>query len=316
MSILGFFKDSAKSGFAHDSTAEEITKSLDLSGQTILVTGCNSGLGKETMRALCARGARVVGAARTLDKATLACRQAPGEAFPVACDLSEPVSIRAAVTSVRRMGFPLDAIIANAGIMAPPKLERKYGCELQFLTNHVGHHQLVSGLLHQLADTGRVVVLSSSLHSKAPPEGIPFDNLSGEKGYAPWTAYGQSKLANLLFAKHLAIRLPKRGQTANAVHPGVIRTNLQRHLGPVMRTMFASVGPLFLKSVEQGAATQCYVAVHPATAAISGEYFADCNVAQPSRNGQDAALAAKLWEKTEEIIAGLSDRPSLTGGCS
>ena len=188
MSILGFFKDSAKSGFAHDSTAEEITKSLDLSGQTILVTGCNSGLGKETMRALCARGARVVGAARTLDKATLACRQAPGEAFPVACDLSEPVSIRAAVTSVRRMGFPLDAIIANAGIMAPPKLERKYGCELQFLTNHVGHHQLVSGLLHQLADTGRVVVLSSSLHSKAPPEGIPFDNLSGEKGYAPWTA--------------------------------------------------------------------------------------------------------------------------------
>ncbi len=305
MSVLAFFKRTGKSGFGRASTTDQVTNGLDLSGQTILVTGCNSGLGRETMRALCARGARVMGAARTLRKATTACKQVPGEALPVACDLSEPASVRAAVAIVRQMGHPLDAIIANAGIMALPKLERQYGYELQFFTNHVGHHLLVTGLLDQLADTGRVVMLSSGLHTAAPPEGIQFDNLSGEKGYAPWTAYGQSKLANLLFAKHLATRLPKPGQTANAVHPGVIRTNLQRRLGLGMRAVFVAVGPLFLKTVPQGAATQCYVAVHPAAASVRGEYFADCNLAQPSRNGQDAGLAAKLWEKTEDILTGL-----------
>lgn len=306
MSILGVFKGHGKSGFGYDSTAEEVTEALDLSGQTILITGCSSGLGQEAMRALCARGARVIGAARSIEKATTACCQVPGEALPVACDLSEPVSVRAAAARVRQTGLPLDAIIANAGIMALPKLRRKYGYELQFLTNHIGHHLLVTGLLDQLADTGRVVMLSSSLHTKAPPAGIEFDNLSGEKGYAPWAAYGQSKLANLLFAKHLATRLPKPGQTANAVHPGVIRTHLQRNLGPGLRVAFSIFAPLLLKSVSQGAATPCYVAVHPTTASIRGEYFVDCNIAQPSNSGSDAALASKLWEKTEEIIAWLS----------
>ena len=243
MSILGVFKGHGKSGFGYNSSAGEITEGLDLSGRTILITGCSSGLGQETMRTLCARGARVIGAARSIEKAIMACNQAPGEALPLACDLSEPASVRAAVTSVRRLGFPLDAIIANAGIMALPTLQQKYGVELQFLTNHIGHHLLVTALLDQLADTGRVVMLSSGLHTKAPPAGIEFDNLSGEKGYAPWTAYGQSKLANLLFAKHLATRLPKPGQTANAVHPGIIRTQLQRNLGSGMRAASAGGPP-------------------------------------------------------------------------
>ena len=306
MSILGFLKGSGKSGFGYDSTTEDVTEGLDLAGRTILVTGCNSGLGQETMRALCARGATVIGAARSIEKATAACNHVRGHAFPVACDLSEPASVRATLACVRQTGRPLDAIIANAGVMALPKLERKYGYELQFLTNHVGHHLLVTGLLDQLADTGRVVMLSSSLHTKAPPAGIEFDNLSGEKGYAPWTAYRQSKLANLLFAKHLATRLPKPGQSANAVHPGVVRTDLGRFLSPLMRALYATAGPLFFKSIPQGAATQCYVAVHPAAASVRGEYFADCNLAGPSRHAQDAALAAQLWDKTEEIITGLS----------
>ena len=306
MSILGFFKGNGKSGFGYDSTTADVTDCLDLSGQTILITGCSSGLGQETMHALCARGARVIGAARSIEKATTACNQVPGEALPVACDLSEPASVRAAMASIKQMGYPLNAIIANAGIMAPSKLRQKYGYELQFFTNHVGHHLLICGLLDQLADTGRVVMLSSSLHSRAPREGIEFDNLSGEKSYAPWTAYGQSKLANLLFARHLATRLSKRGQTANAVHPGVIATNLQRHLGVSMRVAFSVIEPLLFKSVAQGAATPCYVAVHPTTASISGEYFVDCNIAQPSNSASDATLANKLWEKTEKIIAALS----------
>lgn len=305
MSFLGFFKRSGKSGFGYNSTTADVTAGLDLAGRTMLVTGANAGLGQETVRALSARGARVIGAARTLDKATTACDLAPGDTLPLACDLSEPVSVRAAVASVAQMGYSLDAIVANAGIMAPPKLRQKYGYELQFLTNHIGHHMLIAGLLDRLADGGRVVMLSSDLHTKAPREGIQFDNLSGEKGYAPWTAYGQAKLANLLFARHLATRLPKRSQAANAVHPGVIRTHLQRHLGPGVRALFRLLGPLFLKTVAQGAATQCYVAAHPRVASIRGEYFADCNVALSSSHGRDATLAAKLWEKTEEIVAGL-----------
>lgn len=306
MSILGLLKGDGKSGFGYDSTTTDVTAGLDLAGRTILVTGCNSGLGQETLSALCGRGARVIGAARTLEKATAACGRVSGETFPVACDLSEPVSVRAAVASVNLMGYALDAIIANAGIMAPPTLQQKYGYELQFLTNHIGHHLLITGLLDQLADAGRVVMLSSSLHRRAPRDGIEFDNLSGEKGYAAWSAYGQSKLANLLFARCLATRLPKPGQTANAVHPGVVVTNLQRHLGASMRVAFSVIKPLLLKSIAQGAATQCYVAVHPAAASINGEYFADCNIAQSSKNAQERVLARKLWEKSEEIVAYLS----------
>ncbi len=305
MSVVGIFKRTGASGFGYNSTADQVTQGLDLGGRTVLVTGCNSGLGRETMRVLCARGARVIGAARTLEKAAAACNDAPGEALPLACELSEPASVRAAIAHMRRLGTPLDAVIANAGIMALPKLVQKHGYELQFLTNHVGHHLLVTGLLDRLADTGRVVMLSSGAHRMAPPEGIQFDNLSGEKGYTPWTAYGQSKLANLLFARHLATRLAKPGQTANAVHPGVIGTRLSRHLHPVPRAVFSAIGPLFLKSVAQGAATQCYVAVHPATAAQRGQYFADCNVAASSPAGADASLAAALWERTEAILANL-----------
>lgn len=316
MSILGIVKGRGKSGFGYGSTAEEVTAGLDLSGRTILITGCNSGLGQEAMRVLCARGARVMGAARSIEKATAACAQIAGEALPIACDLSEPASVRAAVARVRQMGFPLDAIIANAGIMAPPKLQRKHGYELQFLTNHIGHHLLITGLLDRLADTGRVVMLSSGLHTKAPAAGIEFDNLSGEKSYAPWAAYGQSKLANLLFANHLATRLPRPGQSANAVHPGVIRTHLQRNLGPGLRAAFSVFGPLLFKSVSQGAATPCYVAVHPATASIRGKYFVDCNIAQPGRLAQDAALAAKLWEKTEAIVAGWLTGPTASSRSS
>ncbi len=305
MSILGFFKGNGKSGFGYNSTTTDVTSGLDLSDRTILVTGCNAGLGQETLGALCARGARVIGAARTLDKAAAACALVSSKALPVACDLSEPASVRAAVEGVKQMGYALDAIIANAGIMAPPQLQQKYGYELQFFTNHVGHHLLITGLLGQLADRGRVVMLGSSLHRRAPREGIEFENLSGEKGYAAWSAYGQSKLANLLFARHLATRLPKPEQTANAVHPGVIATNLQRHLGAGARVAFSVIEPLLLKNIAQGAATQCYVAVHPATASIRGAYFADCNVAQASKHAQDTALAEKLWEKTEEIVVGL-----------
>lgn len=305
MSLYELFKPKGPSGFGYGSTAEQVTEGLSLAGKTFLVTGCNSGLGEETLRVLVMRGARVVGTARTVEKAKQACAAVGGQTVPLACELSDPASVRACVESVKQAGITLDAIICNAGIMALPTLQKDHGYESQFFTNHIGHFILVTGLLDQLTETGRVVMLSSAAHVQAPKVGIEFDNLDGSKGYGAWRNYGQSKIANLLFAKELSRRFQGTGKTANAVHPGVIRTNLGRHMNPVANFVFGLVGPLGLKSVPQGAATQVYVATNPALSKTTGAYFADCNVAKPRPDANDEALAKKLWEESEKIVARL-----------
>jgi WW domain-containing oxidoreductase len=301
MSLVTLFARRGPSGFGAGSTAEDVSAGLDLAGRRILVTGCNSGLGLETCRVLALRGASVIGAARTSEKASAAVGPMGGQG--VACELSEPASVRGAVAALRE-GPPLDAIVCNAGIMALPERQVAHGVELQLFTNHVGHFLLVTGLLSRLAPDGRVVVLSSAAHKSAPAEGIRLDDLGAERAYSAWTAYGQAKLANLLFARELARRLPA-GQRANAVHPGVIATALARSMNPVMQAAWAAAGPLVLKSIPQGSATQTWAAVAPGAAALQGEYLADCNVAASSRAGADLQLAARLWEKTEEIVARL-----------
>lgn len=305
MSFYSLFASKGPSGFGYTSTAKEVTAGLSLEGKTILVTGCNSGLGQEAVRVLTGRGARVVATARSAEKAEAACRSFSGKTIPLACELAEPASVRACVEAVKQKGITLDAIIGNAGIMALPKLRQAYGYELQFFTNHIGHFILITGLLEQLAADGRVVMLSSSAHRMAPGGGIEFDNLSGEKRYWSWRAYGQSKFANLLFAKELARRFAGTKKTANAVHPGSINTNLTRHMGTVSTFFADHFGPLFLKSVSQGAATEVFAAVHPAAAGINGAYFADCNVAKCRRDADDPVLAKKLWDVSERIVAEL-----------
>jgi NAD(P)-dependent dehydrogenase (short-subunit alcohol dehydrogenase family) len=165
---------------------------------------------------------------------------------------------------------------------------------------------LVTGLLDQLSDTARLVIVSSDAHRFAPAEGINFRNLSGERGYGPWAAYGQSKLANILFVKELARRLLGTGKTANALHPGVINTNLPRSSSVLVRAAYRIGEPLVLKSIPQGAATHCYVAVHPNVDGISGEYFSHCNIARPIAIANDSALASRLWEETETIVSRLA----------
>jgi WW domain-containing oxidoreductase len=273
------------------------------------LTGCTSGLGREALRVLTLRGARVVGTARTLDGARAACEGVAGLTVPLACELADPTSVRACIAAVWRAGIKLDAIICNAGIMALPRLQLAHGYELQFFTNHIGHFMLVTGLLDRLADGGRVVMLSSMGHHAAPREGIDFDNLGGARGYSPWRSYGRAKLANLLFAKELARRFAGTSRTANAVHPGIISTGLARN-NPLAAVAYALTGPLAQKSIPQGAATEVFVAVHPAAAAVSGRYFADVNVARPSAHAEDVALAARLWDVSEQIVARLPARPS------
>ena len=306
MSILALLKGKGPNGFGYRTTAEEVTAGMGLRGRTILVTGCTSGLGRETARVLALRGARVVGTGRTVESAREACAALAGDFLPLACELSEPASVRACVDAVKGDGARLDAVICNAGIMALPELRQAHGYELQFFTNHIGHFMLVTGLLDRLTTDGRVVVVSSDAHRRAPRAGIELDNLSGARGYAGWRNYAQSKLANILFTKELARRLAGTGRTANALHPGVILTNLARSMSVVVRSALRTAAPLFLKTVAQGAATECYLATSPAVAGVTGAYFADCNPAQPSAIAGDAALAARLWEESERIVAGLA----------
>ena len=288
------------SKFDKSSTAEDVTEGLDLRGQTWLVTGCNSGLGLETTRVLALRGAHVIGLARTAKKAADAFAELGIEGTPVACELGDLDSVRAAVSTVKDLAT-LDGIIANAGIMALPELQQINGFERQFYVNHMGHFVLVTGLLDRLTDAGRVVMLSSAAHRMAE-RGIELDNLSGEDDYQPWRMYGRSKLANILFAKSLAKRFEGSARTANSLHPGVIQTNLARHIENPEK-MFEQWAPM-MKTVPQGAATQVYVATRPELADVSGKYFSDCAVTAPKApDVDDDAKAEALWAKSVEIAA-------------
>jgi len=284
----------------------QVTEGLDLSGMTAFITGCNSGLGYETMRVLSLRGANIIGAARTLEKAQTACASIDGPATPVVCELSDLESIQACGKQVQAMGMPIDMLILNAGIMALPELEQVNGLEKQFYVNHIGHFALTSYLLGQVvaAPQGRVVVVSSSGHSFAPDDGIEFDNLSGEREYSPWKMYGTSKLANGLFALSLTEKLAGTNATANAIHPGIINTNLGRHFPWYQRIAASLFGWAFMKSTEAGAATQTYVATAPALAGYSGYYFADCNPIMPDPRMLNPQQAEELWAVSEEICAG------------
>lgn len=302
MSFFAMFKSTGPTGFGYASTAEEVSEDMSLAGQTILVTGCNSGIGQETCRVLSLRGALVLGTARTKEKAMAACSAFPGRAIGYACELSEPSSVRQCVAAIKADGHRLDAIICNAGIMMLPKLKKAHGYELHFFTNHIGHFMLVTGLLDRLEDTGRVVMLSSEGHRQAPVGGIAFDNLSGDQGYRPLTAYGQSKMANLLFAKELQRRFAGTGKSAYAVHPGVVSTNLARNLAPLAKRLLTLIGPLFLKTVGEGAATEVFAAVNAKARSLAGNYLLDSNVATPRADAEDAALALRLWTRSEKIV--------------
>ncbi len=289
--------------FGAKSTADEVTQGIDLTGKTALVTGGNSGLGLETMRVLAGHGAHVICAARTIEKAQEACAGIQGKTTPVAIELTDFPSIVAGTDAVRALGIPIDMLILNAGIMNLPELEQVYGLEKQFVTNHLGHFIVGNRLLPQVqaAPQGRVVVLSSSGYMWAPEAGIEFDNLSGERDYKPNKMYGQSKLANYLYVRQLAKNVAGTPTTANAVHPGVIQTNLGRNFPQWQQVAAKLIGWTFMKSVEAGTATTCYVATAPALATVSGYYFADCNPEVPEGPMQNDALAAQLWQVSTEL---------------
>ena len=289
--------------FDANATADEVTRGVDLSGKTILVTGVTSGIGLETMRVLALRGAHVIGTGRTLDRARAACASVTGQTTPLMLELTDYRSVVACAESVRALSLPIDVLVCNAGVMAIQTHEQVDGVEKQLATNHLGHFLLVSHLIDRVnaAPQGRVVVVSSHALQWASPAGIEWDNLSGSRDYDPNRAYGQSKLANALFSLELSRRLSGTGTTSNALHPGVVDTNLFRHV-PRSLSGFRGVFSPPKRTVEQGAATSCYVATAPMLSGVTGNFFADCNPIVPDPRALDREAAARLWTVSEQLL--------------
>lgn len=313
--------------FDEYSTTDEVLGSTDLRGWRFLITGVSAGLGVETARALAARGADVVGAARDLDKAhraTDAVRAAAassgGSLELVALDLASLASVRACADTLLSAGRPLNVVIANAGVMACPFGRTVDGFETQFGTNHLGHFVLVNRVAGLLKDGGRLVNLSSAGHRYAD---VDLEDPNFERTpYAEFTAYGRSKTANALFAVGFDRRHRSRGVRATAVHPGGIQTELSRHMSPEAgEKLIASINeaqakaglpPFRFKTIPQGAATSVWAAVIASAEEIGGRYCEDCHVASfvdnpgvrggVQRYALDADRAEALWAKSEEMV--------------
>jgi len=295
-----------QSRFDDDSTAEDVTEGLDLNGKIAVVTGCNSGIGFETMRVLALRGAYVIGTGRTVEKAQAACKQVRGLTTPVALELSSFDSVAACAEVIRGLKVPIDMLICNAG-MRGGEHQQVNSVEQHFAVNHLGHFLLVNHLIDRMyfADQGRVVVVGSrAAYRSAPDEGIEFDNISGERDYNVGKAYAHSKLANSLFSLELAQLLKGTRITSNSLHPGIINTNIVRNESAFRRKAWGLITSVSGKDLAQGAATSCFVATSPSLGSTSGAYFEDCNAVTVGgpHHLLDRQMAADLWMLSESLV--------------
>ncbi len=281
-------------------------------GRTAIVTGANTGIGFEIARALAAKGARVLLACRDGNKAADAIaridggREQGGETEYLHLDLANLASVREAAETAAKEKR-IDMLVNNAGVMMPPFSTATAGCELQFAVNHLGHFAFTSLLLEKLAEEGGRVVMQSSIAHRGA--NIDFDNLDGSKGYDKTTFYGQSKLANLLFANELNRRLRKAGSSVSALasHPGIAASELTRHIKG--GKLFSSIVGTVLNTSEEGALPALQAATDPA--AEGGDYYGPYGFketrgkssgrAVQSKRAQDEELAARLWDKSVEL---------------
>jgi NAD(P)-dependent dehydrogenase (short-subunit alcohol dehydrogenase family) len=317
--------------FGATSTTDEVLSGVNLQGQRILVTGVSAGLGVETARALVAHGADVVGAARDLKKAEAATTPvrtdaaAGGGSFElVVLDLASLKSVRACADELLAKGQFFDVIIANAGVMATPFGHTADGFETQFGTNHLGHFVFINRIAPLLRKGSRLINLSSAGHRFS---NVDLDDPNFERTpYEPFVAYGRSKTANILFAVAFDRRHCGRGVRAAAVHPGVIETELARHVDPArIQAMIDQISkeratdgkePFQWKTVPQGAATSVWAAVVAPADEIGGKYCENCHVGDVVADSAtisgvregvrsyalDPNNAEALWKKSEEMV--------------
>lgn len=311
------------SPFGHGSTALEVVEGIDLTGRRAVVTGGYSGLGLETVRALVSAGAHVIVPARRPDVASDATAEFGSKVQVAKLDLSDIASARAFAADVIENGQPLDILINNAGIMACPETRVGPGWELQFATNHLGHFAMTMGLMSALMKSAapRVVSLSSAAHKRSD---IHWDDIHFQNGtYEKWTAYGQAKTANALFALGLHQKYGGDGLLATSVHPGGIMTPLQRHLPNEEMMAFGwtdADGNLteqaakIFKSPAGGASTSVWCATSDLLEGSGGVYCEDCDIADLQTEESprfvhvapwavDDESALRLWDMTEQMLA-------------
>ncbi|XP_035672294.1 retinol dehydrogenase 13-like isoform X1 [Branchiostoma floridae] len=290
-----------------------------MDGKTVIITGANTGIGKVTARDMAQRGARVILACRSLEKAEEAAkeiRSQTGNKNVVVhkLDLASLTSVRQFAKVINDAEPRLDVLINNAGVMGCPRWETEDGFEMQFGVNHLGHFLLTNLLLDLLKKSApsRVVTVSSLGH--AFTSGIDFDDINYEKDYDKGESYRRSKLANVLFSGELARRLEGTGVTSNSLHPGVIYTELHRYqeelihgaegaqLSKVANKVIEGFVGIFGKTWEEGAQTTICCAVAEEWQNTTGLYFSDCVPKEPSAAGMDDEAAARLWDVSERMV--------------
>nr|XP_040020360.1 LOW QUALITY PROTEIN: retinol dehydrogenase 13 [Gasterosteus aculeatus aculeatus] len=288
--------------------------STRLDGKTVLITGANTGIGKETSRDVARRGARVVMACRDLTRAEQAAediRQSTGNGNVVIrhLDLASVYSVTQFAKDFMDGEDRLDILINNAGVMMCPRWLTEDGFETQLAVNHLGHFLLTNLLLPRLKTSApsRVVTVSSVAHQGGH---IDFDDLfASRKPYSSLESYRQSKLANVLFTRELSRRLTGSGVSSFCLHPGVIRTELGRHVEgwfPMLGALLRLPSLLLMKTPTQGCQTTVYCAVTPGLEGQSGRYFSDCAEKEAAPEGRDDFAARKLWEESARLV-GLKD---------
>ncbi|MFD8819075.1 SDR family NAD(P)-dependent oxidoreductase [Streptomyces sp. NPDC059627] len=299
--------------FGFSSTAAEVAAGIDLTGRRAVVTGASSGIGAETARALASTGAEVTLAVRDPaagERVAKDIGETTGnrQVRVAQLELTDPASVAAFAAAWQG---PLHILVNNAGVMACPEQYTEQGREWQFATNHLGHFALATGLHGALAADGaaRIVVVSSTGHQRSP---VVWDDIDfAFRPYDPWLAYGQSKTANVLFAVEATRRWAADGITANALMPGAIYTNLQRHTGG---RGSGQVPAELIKTTEQGAATSVLLATSPLLEGVGGRYFDDCAESEVvdrrtgtlhgvARYAVDPDNARRLWDLSEDLLA-------------
>ncbi|XP_077139049.1 retinol dehydrogenase 13 isoform X2 [Ranitomeya variabilis] len=284
---------------------------VKIEGKTVIVTGANTGIGKETALELANRGGRIIMACRDMGKCEDAAREIRGKTlnhnvFAKHLDLASTKSIKEFAKDILREEEHLDILINNAAVMRCPHWKTEDGFEMQFGVNHLGHFLLTNLLLDRLKESGpsRIINVSSLAHIAGE---IDFDDLNWEKKkYNTKAAYCQSKLANVLFTNELAKRLQGTGVTANSLHPGVADTELGRHTGMHKSTFSSSVlAPIFwfvIKTARQAAQANVYLAIAEDLQGTSGKYFNALKEKEPARQAMDEETAKKLWEESAKLV--------------
>lgn len=283
------------------------TKNTKITDKVVIITGANTGIGKENAIDLAKRGGKIYIACRDIQRGEEALKEirkvsGSDNVHFLQLDLASLESVREFVKKFRALEEHLHILINNAGVMACPRALTKDGFEMQIGTNHLGHFLLTNLLLDLIkaSSPSRIVNVSSEGHRIG---GIYKNDLMSEKSYSKYKAYGQSKLANILFSRELSKKLEGSGVTVNSCHPGVVKTELGRHMNETVRKFI--IKPLFepfFKTPWEGAQTQIYLALDPDLDKTSGKYFSDCKEKTPSSAARDDATAAWLYDKSIELV--------------